>query len=69
MLKCRCKSGLRRVFFLLSKIVRFVGSLVKWLGFADIVFVELSVDEDPSHFLGREGGFCKGREISCEIML
>ena len=46
-----------------------MGSRVKWLGFAEIVFVELSVDEDPSHFLGREGGFCRGRETSCEIML
>jgi hypothetical protein len=33
MLKCRCKEGSRKVFFLLSKIGRFVGSLVKWLGF------------------------------------
>jgi hypothetical protein len=33
-----------------------VGSLVQWLGFADMVFVELSVDEDLSHFLGGEGG-------------
>jgi hypothetical protein len=46
-----------------------VGSLVKWLGFADIVFVELAVDEDLSHFLGRGRGFCRGREISCEVML
>jgi hypothetical protein len=68
-LKCRCKSGLRKGFFLLSKIGKFVGSLVQWLGFAEIVFVELSVDEDLSHFLGRERGFCRGREISCGVML
>ena len=37
--------------------------------FADMVFAELFVDEDLSHFLRGGRGFCKGRETSCGVIL